>query len=162
MWQSFEKEVAFDMYIGDRVVTKGILECGHSRVAACWGKEQTKGYVDLRQFSLSDQHLRNTRKTNTNVQVTLRFIDHFGENSSTYPLCPLQSVNSPFILCQSLWLLGNHVVYMCLDQAKLLLFRIFWLNPCAPLVESKSVVEMLRSRPKGMIDSCFFLLNPCW
>lgn len=77
MWQSFEKEVAFDMYIGDRVVTNGILEYGHSRVAACWVEEQTKGYVDLHQFSLSDQHLRNRRKTNTYVQVTLRFIDHF-------------------------------------------------------------------------------------
>lgn len=81
---SFQSQVAFDMYIGDRDVTNGILEYGHSWVAAFWVEEQTKGYVDLHQFSPSDKHLRNRKETNTNVKVTLSFTDHFWENSSTY------------------------------------------------------------------------------
>lgn len=52
--QNFKEEVAFDVCIGDRIVTNGILECGHSRLAACRVEEQTKGYVDLHRFSLSD------------------------------------------------------------------------------------------------------------
>ena len=35
------------MYVLERIVTHGNLECGHSRLAACRVEEQTKGFVVL-------------------------------------------------------------------------------------------------------------------
>ena len=50
LFRGIEEELTFDI-IGGRVVTNGILECGHSRAVASCGEEQTKGDVDLHQFS---------------------------------------------------------------------------------------------------------------